>query len=99
MKKLLLILLCVPLLFSCGDKSEKGKWNTNDIDRCKKEGIEILGQAPEEYWSKYNTTLESVVDCHCKTLEKVLESYSIFEQLTPDDLRDDYDYEWRDCLK
>jgi len=98
------------MIFSCGEKKEEvsaqsednsiiGNWTSNDMQKCKKEGTEKLGQAPEDYWSKYHTTLEAVVECHCKELEKVLESYSVYRLLSPDDLRNDYDYEWRDCLK
>ena len=35
MKKLLLILLCVPLIFSCGEKEKENNTENNDINELK----------------------------------------------------------------
>ena len=42
MKKLLLVLLCVPLMFSCGENQTDGE-NQKD-DKIKQKTIQIIGQ-------------------------------------------------------
>jgi hypothetical protein len=47
MKKLLLILLCVPLLFSCGENNTKAFW-TFDKDKKEEVEIEIFGKIEKD---------------------------------------------------
>jgi hypothetical protein len=105
MNKLLLLLMIVPMIgFGQNNQekeeiSKKGNWSTSDMDQCKKDGVETMAPVKEYLFSKYGITLKELTDCNCGKLEKILESYNIYKQLTPDDLRKDYDYDWRDCLE
>jgi len=66
MKKYILLLI-VPLLFSCGGKSEKtessSKWSANDV---------------KLYISEFCVDGESTCNCYIESLEKKYDSYEEF---------------------
>ena len=68
MKKLLLILLCLPMIFSCGEKekdnefSEKIKKLEDKIDELEKKEDKI--EKSENSWPKYITDLPIGIDVH-----------------------------------
>ena len=76
MNKLLLILLCLPLLFSCGDKNEKdikiemeGFWATYDTNRNRIVSIAYI--AEDIFCAKISlriqdTEIPGVEDCKCR---------------------------------
>ena len=65
MKKLLLILLCLPMIFSCGESTEettKEKLETNEIDKLKKEIIYLdsINARQEMYYIELEEQLREV---------------------------------------
>ena len=100
MKNISLFLILSMIIISCvGEISKKGNWSSSDMDKCKKEGMDGLrSEKMIKYLSSKETTAEEITDCNCKNLEQALESYSIFTKLTPDELREDYNVDWKDCL-
>ena len=89
MKKLLLILLCLPLLFSCGYEKKKqeelkqksesssvGNWENSEIEKCKK-AVKPLTKDPrfKIILLDYNKTAEQFCECYCEEIEKKYKSF------------------------
>ena len=87
MKKLLLLLLCVPLIFSCGESSTKGKWSTSDLEKCKSEfkkgALQGEDESGQNIIDMYGKTAEEITSCMCEQLMITYSSWSESKRLLP----------------
>ncbi|MGY8989520.1 MAG: SPOR domain-containing protein, partial [Flavobacteriales bacterium] len=74
MKRLLLILLCVPLIGFGQSSSKKGAWSYSDMKTCILEGIEEI-ENDSVLMEGLGTNIKDFVDCICDTLEDQYDSY------------------------
>ena len=72
MNKLLLLLLCVSLILSCGESSTKGKWSTSDLEKCKSEfkkgALQGEDESGQNIIDMYGKTAEEITSCMCEQL-------------------------------
>jgi hypothetical protein len=82
MKKLLLVLLALPFLFSCGgESSTKGNWSVSDLEKCKSEIKKGMYEedTPENVDAIFNDlgkTTDEVALCACEFMEGKYSSFS-----------------------
>ena len=82
MKKLLLVLLALPFLFSCGvESSTKGNWSVSDLEKCKSEIKKGMYEedTPENVDAIFNDlgkTTDEVALCGCEFMEGKYSSFS-----------------------
>ncbi len=71
-------LISVFTLNACTSKSEKGKWSKEEMEKCIKEGAEELkeDESIKELTKMTGKSLEDIVDCSCKKIETMYESYA-----------------------
>jgi TonB family protein len=74
MKKLLLLLLCVPLIGLGQHQSKKGDWSSSETRKCETSQLSILASVEFDE-DKWRVKKEDVVRCICSEYEKVVDSY------------------------
>ena len=84
MKKLLLLLLCVPLIFSCGENPKSKKGNTEEEENVQKEEIENELIILEPNSPSFDTHLISVSinkDIHFYVNEKRVDTSNLEQEI------------------
>ena len=88
MKKLLLTISGIVILFSCNPTSQKGAWNSADKEACLSEHkIEFQNDNDlTQILSLMNKTIEEFTNCGCNTLEANYENFNIANQASEQEL-------------